>query len=312
MNDASVATAESLFDRRHILRMACISLGYLSIALIGFRPSQVWLLALVNICYFASLRTRRLIIGFSIFVVYWVIFDYMKAFPNYWFNEVHTGSLYELERSMFGVSNQGILLTPNEYIALYSNTFLDILSGLFYLSWIPVPLIFGVYLFKRNRTQFFYFSLSFLLINLLGFVIYYLYPAAPPWYIQQYGTEVFTDTPGNTAALARFDDFFHVGIFHGLYAQSSNVFAAMPSLHSSYPVLVLFYGLKNKLGRVNIFFAIVMIGIWLSAVYTNHHYVLDVLAGILCAICGIWLFLRISRTGWCRKFIQRMVILTER
>jgi membrane-associated phospholipid phosphatase len=33
-----------------------------------------------------------------------------------------------------------------------------------------------------------------------------------------------------------------------------------------------------------------MVGIWFSAIYTSHHYVLDVLAGITCAIVGIALF----------------------
>jgi membrane-associated phospholipid phosphatase len=64
----------------------------------------------------------------------------------------------------------------------------------------------------------------------------------------------------------------------------------MPSLHASYPVIVLFFGIKNKLGIANIFLAIIMAGIWFSAVYTSHHYVLDVLAGICCAIVGIWSF----------------------
>ena len=64
----------------------------------------------------------------------------------------------------------------------------------------------------------------------------------------------------------------------------------MPSLHSAYPLIVFYYGLKNKLGVANIFFGIVMVGIWFAAVYTSHHYVLDVLAGITCAITGIFLF----------------------
>jgi len=314
MDNTSVATDTGLFDRRHILLMAGITLGYLLLSrmLIGFRSSQVVLVLLVNICYFASAATRRLIIGYSVFIIYWVIFDYMKAFPNYWFNTVHTGSLYELERSLFGIHFQGALRTPNEYFEYYHNTPLDITSGLFYLSWIPVPLLFASYLFYRNRRQFFYFSLTFLLVNLIGFVGYYLYPAAPPWYIMQYGTEFHAHTPGNTAGLARFDAFFGLGIFRSLYGQSSNVFAAMPSLHSSYPVIVLYYGLKNRLGRANIFFAVVMAGIWFSAVYTGHHYILDVLAGIACAVAGIWLFNRISQTKACRRVINKYIKLTER
>ena len=64
----------------------------------------------------------------------------------------------------------------------------------------------------------------------------------------------------------------------------------MPSLHSSYPVIVFYYALKNKLRYMKFVFALVMCGIWFSAVYTNHHYILDVLAGIGCAVLGIWLF----------------------
>ena len=40
-------------------------------------------------------------------------------------------------------------------------------------------------------------------------------------------------------------------------------------------------------------FAFIMIGIWFSAIYSSHHYVLDVLAGIVCAGIGIILFQRV-------------------
>ena len=134
------------------------------------------------------------------------------------------------------------------------------------------------------------FSLTFLLVNLIGFVGYYIYPAAPPWYVQHYGFVFNAHTPGNTAGMSRFDHYFNVHIFKALYAKSSNVFAAMPSLHSSYPLIVFYYGLKNNLGIVNLLFATIMVGIWFAAVYSSHHYLLDVIAGIITAIAGIILF----------------------
>ncbi|MGZ3764356.1 MAG: phosphatase PAP2 family protein, partial [Mucilaginibacter sp.] len=131
------------------------------------------------------------------------------------------------------------------------------------------------------------------------------YPAAPPWYVQFNGFTFHPGTPGNTAGLAKFDTYFHVSIFKSIYAKGSNVFAAMPSLHSSYPLIVLYYGIKNRLGLVNIFFATVMFGIWFSAVYLSHHYILDVLAGISCAIFGINLFnLLNTKAGWFSRFID--------
>lgn len=140
---------------------------------------------------------------------------------------------------------------------------------------------------------------------MIGFIIYYVYPAAPPWYFQKFGVVFNADTQGNSAGLQKFDTYFNAGIFDSIYAKSSNVFAAIPSLHSSYPPIVLYYGIQKKMGWVNIVFAIVMIGIWFAAVYTSHHYVIDVLAGIVCAIIGIIIFKKgLMQTTGFKKFLQ--------
>ncbi|TXK37329.1 inositol phosphorylceramide synthase [Pontibacter qinzhouensis] len=296
---------------KSVLVLAGMSVSYLllSYVLVGFKTDQLVLVGLASVLFFLSPITRKLLIGFSSFIVFWVLFDYMKAFPNYWFNAVHIESLYNAEKAIFGIGSGTLRLTPNEYWLLHSHTFLDVMSGLFYLTWVPVPLGFAVFLFFRNRRQFVYFSLTFLLINLLGFVVYYLYPAAPPWYVQQFGFEFVAATPGNTAGLSRFDVFFGVEIFQGLYAKSSNVFAAMPSLHSSYPLLVLYYALKNRLGLLmKSVFSIITVGIWFAAVYSSHHYVVDVLAGIACASCGILLFNFLAgRPGATKKAVDKFV-----
>ncbi|MEP7279686.1 MAG: phosphatase PAP2 family protein [Bacteroidota bacterium] len=273
--------------------MAAISAAYLLVSdfLIGFRPEQLFLVILCNLLFFASMATRSFVMAFSVFIVYWVIFDYMKAFPNYRYSPVHIEDIYNAEKAIFGIHGPGSkILTPNEYWQLHRHAFLDFMAGVFYLCWIPVPLMFATWLYFKNRRHFFYFAFTFLLVNLLGFVIYYTYPAAPPWYVSQYGFAFYPNTPGSTAGLARFDALVNASIFQSLYAKSSNIFAAMPSLHSSYPVIVFYYALKNKLGFMKFVFGLVMVGIWLSAVYTNHHYILDVLAGIGCAVLGIWLF----------------------
>ncbi|MEJ7587729.1 MAG: phosphatase PAP2 family protein [Ferruginibacter sp.] len=178
------------------------------------------------------------------------------------------------------------------------------MSGLFYLCWIPLPLAFAAHLFFRDKDQFLHFSLTFVLVNLIGFIIYYLYPAAPPWYYQANGANFLPRTLGNTAGLHKFDDYFKVDVFSSLYSKSSNVFGAMPSLHCSYPMIVVYYGIKKKLGWINLLFLLVTVGIWFAAVYSSHHYVLDVVAGIACAITGIFIFQQIIlRSRGVRKFL---------
>ena len=283
---------------KYFLQALLISAGYLllSYVIVGFRPDQLILVALFDLLFLLSPATRRFISGFSIYFIFWILFDSMKAFPNYLYSPVHIEGLYNMEKSLFGIVQGSATITPNEYWLTHGHPFLDVVCGFFYLCWIPLPLLFAGWLYYTNRPQFFRFSWTFLLTNAIGFVMYYVYPAAPPWYVQLHGFQFDPHTPGNTAGLAKFDSFFGVPVFFSLYAKSSNVFAAMPSLHSAYPLLAFYYAVKNKLSvGVTALFALITAGIWFTAVYTSHHYMLDVLAGILCAVTGISLFNAMAR-----------------
>lgn len=293
---------------RDVLTAAVVSITYLAVSalLIGFKTDQLFLVLIFDTLYLASRVTRKFILGFSVFIVFWILYDYMKAFPNYVYNTVHIQDLYNTERSIFGMVHEGRLVTPNEYFRTHSAVALDVLTGFFYLCWIPVPLGFAAYLFFKDRSRFLQFLLTFLLVNLLGFVVYYLYPAAPPWYVQEHGFDFIAGTPGNTAGLIRFDQFFHVTIFQSLYQKGSNVFAAMPSLHSAYPLIVFYTAWKARLRAGTVVFGIITVGIWFAAVYTSHHYVLDVLAGITTATAGIALFnVLLKRQPTFHTFVER-------
>ncbi|HVZ26692.1 MAG TPA: phosphatase PAP2 family protein [Sediminibacterium sp.] len=308
MADSSVSV--NLFSKKSLLAASLLSAGYLLLShlLIGYRPEQLVLVALFNLAFFSSAGSRKFVTGFSIFILFWILFDYMKAFPNYRYAAVHIGDLYQAEKNWFGIVSGGSLVTPNEYWLAHTQPWLDLATGIAYLCWVPVPLIFAGYLFFRNRAAFLDFALNFLLVNLIGFLIYYLYPAAPPWYVQQHGFLFQAATPGNTGGLIRFDAALHTALFEGLYSKSSNVFAAMPSLHSAYPVILLYYGIRNRLGWINLFFACLMFSIWFSAIYNSHHYVLDVIAGIVCALASILLYRMLAaRTAWFPRFLQLFV-----
>lgn len=288
-----VTGAERMSFYKRLLIGGGITAAYLilSFFLIGFRPEQLFISGLFFVFYTVSKKTRNFILTLMPFIVFWVIFDYMKAFPNFKFNTVHIGDLYTLEKNFFGVNYQGAIHTWNEYWEMNRTAFLDVINGLFYLCWMPVPISFAAYLFTKNRRAALEFCLTFLLTNFVGFIGYYGYPAAPPWYVHYHGLEFNAATPGNVAGLAGFDRFFGVSIFHGLYAKSSNVFAAMPSLHAAYVVVSVFYAFKKNVATGwKIFLVIVMLGTWFAAIYTNHHYILDVLVGILCALIGVTLF----------------------
>ncbi|WP_228378396.1 phosphatase PAP2 family protein [Chryseobacterium sp. CCH4-E10] len=214
----------------------------------------------------------------------------MKGFPNYNFNNVHIESLYEDEKKLFGFVSNGSIVTPNEYFAVHNNKLFDILSGIFYLSWVTVPIFLTIYFLYTKKSEAIHLPFVFFLVNIIGFILYYIYPAAPPWYVSEYGFQFLKNTPGNAAGLARFDNALGIDLFHSMYEKSSNVFAAMPSLHSAYPVVSLYFALKKRLLTISLIILLTAFGIWFFAVYSSHHYILDVLSGILCAVVGIVLY----------------------
>ncbi|MCF6242598.1 MAG: phosphatase PAP2 family protein, partial [Bacteroidales bacterium] len=71
---------------------------------------------------------------------------------------------------------------------------------------------------------------------------------------------------------------------------------AMPSFHLAYPVLVLYYSIKKGVSlSIKILLSIFMTGIWFSAVYSGHHYIIDVLAGVILAILGLSIFEKMTK-----------------
>lgn len=290
MNVPYIAQVWSM--RKTELTVILLSVIYLLSAsfLVGLRVEHWLLIVFYDICFFISSKTRKVILAFTIFLVFGIVYDLMKAFPNYQVNPVDIAGIYHFEQHAFGFMAFGHFFTPNEFFQLFHNAFLDVLAGLFYINWMPVPLAFALYLYFKNKQQFLQFSLTFFFVNLLGFCLYYIHPAAPPWYVQLYGFNLHLNVPGHTGGLARFDSMLGLPVFESIYSRNSNVFAALPSLHSAYPVVVFYYAIKNRMGWINWLFGLFMFGIWFSAVYSGHHYVTDVLSGIVCACVGIFLF----------------------
>jgi len=298
------------FTPINLLLAALLSVVYLALAyyVIGYREDHLHLLFVSLIAYFATPLSRKIFWAFLFFIIYWLLYDGLRAYPNYMVNEVNIQELYDLEKSLFGISTSNGLLTPNEYALANNHPFLDVLAPSFYLTWVPIPMLFLVYLFFNNKPEMARFAFAFLLINIVGLIIYYIYPAAPPWYFAKYGTAFHPNTPGDAAGLLKFDEYFQISLFEGMYAKNGNVFAAIPSLHSAFPVLLVYFGIKLRLVIANVFFFTILAGIWFAAVYTNHHYIIDVLLGGLTAILSI-LFLEkvLMKTrfkNWLTKYTE--------
>ena len=274
------------------------------VTVVGALPSHFLMVALFLLFYFAHPVSRKLAIALLPFIAFEVCYDWMRLYPNYRVNDVDIEPLYRAELSLFGISSEGTTMIPGQYFMLHNNAVADFLAGCFYLCWVPVPMFFGIWLyFKGEYRRYVHFALCFLFVNLLGFACYYVHPAAPPWYVLAHGFEPDFSTPGNVAGLIRFDEMVGIPVFQSIYVGNSNIFAAVPSLHAAYMLITTIYAAPYR--RMRIVFAIITLGIWWTAVYSCHHYIIDVLLGIVTAIVGVLLFEKVLAH---RKWMDRQMV----
>ena len=300
----------STMTRRELLADVIGSVAFLLIqwAVVGLLPAQVFMVLLFNLLFLAHPVSRRLAVALLPFVVFEICYDWMRLYPNYKVNPIDIYGLYATELSLFGVVSEGVTMIPGEYFMLHHSALADLLAGFFYLCWVPGPMALGLWLLYKGEARWYLrFALCFLFVNFLGFAGYYLHPAAPPWYALQFGFEPDFSTPGNVAGLGRFDELIGVPVFQSIYVNNSNIFAAIPSLHAAYMLVATVYAILSRRSWPLIAVcAFITVGIWCTAVYSCHHYIVDVVLGIFTALIGIYFFESLlMRWSAFRRFVDR-------
>ena len=162
--------------------------------------------------------------------------------------------------------------------------------GVPYLAHFIVPVIYISYIFiKRKGWKVFWtylFSLS--ITSMIVVIIQNIYPTPPPW--------VFLNLP-STGKFYIVDEHLPIPIFKLIYGANSLICGAFPSLHVGWPTVL------TAVEAINIYLGVIYV-IWLviAAVYSNHHWITDVIAGI---------FLSILLSLICKLIIRKIFIKKE-
>jgi hypothetical protein len=248
---------------------------------------------------YGNARTKRLFLGILPIGLVAVLYDAMHGLKDLGLSpeRVHVCDLRALEMRWFGVDVGGVRGTVHDYLQAHAVPALDALCAIPYGIFIYVVIGYALYLYRRDYPRLLRFTWCFLALNLTGFVIYHLYPAAPPWYFHSHGCHVDLSTTAHEGPnLARVDAWLGFPYFANFYRRSSDVFGAVPSLHVAYPLLMVIEGfsLHRVLGRVS------LIGFYLlmcfSAVYLDHHWICDVVAGSVLTLLTVALVRRAFRS----------------
>ena len=120
---------------------------------VGFRPEHAYIALLIAALFFAAGPTRRLVVALLPFIVFGISYDWMNIVHNYEVNPVDIEGIYNAEKSLFGIATSAGVLTPNEFFGIHNAAFMDFLGGVFYLCWVPVPILYGLWLYFNNQEK---------------------------------------------------------------------------------------------------------------------------------------------------------------
>ncbi|MEX1022872.1 MAG: phosphatase PAP2 family protein, partial [Dehalococcoidia bacterium] len=161
----------------------------------------------------------------------------------------------------------------------------------FVYFWLDFPLIVGIGLLLFWRSRFHYTLLrdALLISGAFALVLYVSYPVAPPRYLPEWG---FVDT---------LEEFANLSYQANSMQPFVNPFAAVPSLHVGWSVLlvfVLFMATKNRIVRSVAVFTLAAQTVAVMA--TANHYLFDALIGTLVCLAGLMVAMWLQTAGYPR------------
>lgn len=252
-------------------------------------PDTLLLLVVVIGAVFG--KYREVIIRFVPFLGLLIVYDSMRGIADDLAGVVNYIQMIQFDRWLFN----GQL--PTVYLqSLWWDGHVGVLE--FYLYFLYtlhflVPLIVGIVLWKFRPALYWPFVLVVIGTSFAAFIIYILFPAAPPWMAKEAGII------GEPLHRISSDVWWAMGVenFSELYKQiSPNAVAAVPSLHSAYPVIAWLFMIAAFGWRPTWWMGIYPLSMWVGIIYLGEHYVFDILAALIVivfVIFSVWLGYRI-------------------
>jgi membrane-associated phospholipid phosphatase len=193
-----------------------------------------------------------------------------------------------LDRALFGI-------VPCVWAERFITPGRTELMSFFYANffWIA-PSTSLILLWQRRLPEFRAATLGVLMCFYVGYLLYLVFPAAPPRLVLVY------EFKRNLSGYQQLFSNLSARAFQLLPLDSR---AAFPSLHAAVSLVVLVYAWRY----VRWWFWVLVpfcLGLWVSTVYLRHHYVVDLLAGWALAPAAVWLAPRVD-AWWARRQRER-------
>ena len=251
----------------------------------------VVLAALITLTW-ASARSRSDYGLWALYIGGFAIFSVARSFADETGVQTHFDDLIRVDKTLAFGAVPTVWLQSRFFDPTHID-WLDRATTYIHWSYFVLPHLFAAHLFLGKRHLFERYVLLFVGVLMAGLVVYFIFPAAPPWAASLTG-----HLDPTYKVVTEVGSEWNVNLYAKLETQirSSNPVAAMPSLHMAVSVAVLLVAFRANwlLGILALAYNVAMA---FSLVYLGEHYVVDILAGILLTVTvyvalSLWFRLR--------------------
>jgi len=283
-----------------------ICLFVLAYLVLGVMTSSIrayhWFLLLsIPGALFSAERGRRFFLDWSPFFAFWLVYDRLRLVQPLLFSRVAVRVPFLIERDLFGWMSNGDV--PAHAFQTWLTTrggslpaMTEWTAQLIYFSHLFVVPIVAVVIWSLGwtgseyRDSFARYVRAFAILNFGAIVLYLILPVAPPWWLTLNGLSQPTASLVATTDVA---PAMHGIVIQAMIRNASQWFAAIPSLHGAYPVLLLMLGWPHRTRLAVVLLIIYGVLMWAATVALNQHYIIDLLAGaVLSVIAGAFVKVR--------------------
>jgi membrane-associated phospholipid phosphatase len=266
----------------------------------------------------ASIGRRALwtvIVDWLPFALVLIAYDYLRGvsdklgMPTWWTPQL------DVDKFLFGGIEPTVWL--QERLKYSTARWWDVAVSLTYVSFFVLPYVTAAILWLRSRVEFRRWAVRFVTLSFIGFALFAVIPAAPPWAAAKCSAAEVADHPSNPSCMAanpalvpqggllgpvlhprpgakpylerisgRGWSKLHLGVAKSLLDKGQgtvDLVAAVPSLHAGGTLLFAIFLWR----RVRVWWKAALVGyvgfMAFALVYAGEHYLSDVLAGWLAA-----------------------------
>ena len=170
---------------------------------------------------------------------------------------------------------------------LSSKVLVQLFNFIYFWMDFPFIIVVGIWMYFWHRRQYTLTRDAMLLSGAIAIIIYNLFPVAPPRFLPEFG---FVDTMAEYSRLS----------YQAESAQPFvNPYAAVPSLHVGWPVLLAVGVIAaTRFKPLWVLALLLPVAQFFAVIMTGNHYIFDAQIGVVVSLVGLGLALAMQRWGY--------------